>query len=316
MYRNHHAAFSSRTFFISRHLKAIVPYGVLNVGVPARNQKPAVRVLFARTTNRIYKNLIVLIQICIVLLVRVAIICTVRFFVHGFENQMFVILCKAFRDLLPYRFILFANHILIFAVYQEPAAVNAIIAIAVHIDNHIQSLIIAILHHFFHTVQPSGIHLIAVRIINAIQIGNRHTNSRESSISHCGNQFLCDLRIAPYGFVDFSAGIGFQLISHIPAGTHSFSDLVHTDGEIAVVGNHCVFLIGIFFFRSISAGAATACKSSRHSSCQCTGSESFPKFHTFVPPNDIYLYYTIESEAVKNFCGISQQNSPQNRNVA
>ena len=39
------------------------------------------------------------------------------------------------------------DHILIFSVYQEPSAVNGIIAVTVHVDDDVQPFVIAILHH-------------------------------------------------------------------------------------------------------------------------------------------------------------------------
>ena len=154
MHGNHHAALTGRAFFICRHFKAIIPNRIFYIGIPTGNQQPAVGVLFAGVTNGIHKNLIVLVQICIILPVRVAVVCSVTLFVHGLENQMFIIVCETLCNLFPNCLVLFANHILVFAVYQKPAVLNGVISIAVYIDDDIQAFIVTVLDYLFHTIQP------------------------------------------------------------------------------------------------------------------------------------------------------------------
>ena len=190
VYRDYHSALIGGLVFVCGKLKAVIAGSVSYIRVPAGNHYPAVGVFRSCRTHRINKDLIVVIDVGVVVGVGVRAISSVEFLVHALEDEVLVIVCELFCDLLPESRVLFLDVVLILAVAEEPASVDRVVAVTVNVDYHEQVVLVAVVNDFLNAVKPRLVNLVTVLVINKAEIRNRNADCLEACCGYSVYHFL------------------------------------------------------------------------------------------------------------------------------
>ena len=155
---------------ILRKFKAILRICCIkNIGISARYGQPSHRIVGTCGTNRVHKNLVKLVDNAGIISHRSSF---TRHLVHGFKNDMFVIIFKTLCNMTPDSFILLFHRIKIICRNPKPSCLFR--TVMMNINDNIHIHVHCIIHDVLYPAHPHLINGITVCIIYHGSPGHRY----------------------------------------------------------------------------------------------------------------------------------------------